>query len=88
MIPDAQKIIALPFKKSFLIFISILKPHDGHTGGWTQFSETTCENDFINGVAIEIYPNEGTFTDARGATNLKMVCGNGKVMEVSNNDKK
>ena len=69
-------------------FFSILKPHDGHAGGWTQFSETTCKNNFIYGVAIEIYPKDGTFTDSRGATNLRMVCADEKVMEVSNNDKK
>ena len=74
--------------KLSLIFFSILKPHDGHAGGWTQFSETTCKNNFIDGVAIEIYPNDGTFTDSRGATNLRMVCADEKVMEVSNNDKK
>ena len=42
----------------------------------------------MEGVAIEIYPNDGTFTDSRGATNLRMVCADEKVMEVSNNDKK
>ena len=48
---------------------------------------TSCKNDFINGAAIEIYPKGGTFSDARGATNLKMTCTNGKLMEIYNNDK-
>ena len=75
-------------QRNYLWFFSILKPHDGHAGGWTQFSETTCKNNFIYGVAIEIYPKDGTFTDSRGATNLRMVCADENVMEVSNNDKK
>ena len=75
-------------KLTTFTFIRLLKPHDGHAGGWTQFSETSCKNNFINGVAIEIFPKGGTFSDARGATNLKMICTNGKTMEISNNDKK
>ena len=66
---------------------SILKPHDGHTGDWSPFSETTCKNDFINGVAIEIFSKGGTFSDARGATNLRMTCINGRTMERYNTDK-
>ena len=68
-------------------FPSTLKPHDGHTGEWSKFSETTCKNDFINGVAIEIFSKGGTFSDARGATNLRMTCIDGRTMERYNNDK-
>ena len=68
-------------------FSSILKPHDGHTGDWSKFSETTCKNDFINGVAIEIFSKGGTFSDARGATNLRMTCIDGRTMERYNTDK-
>ena len=78
----------LSFVNSIAYYISsILKPHNGHSGDWTQFSMTSCQNDFINGVAIEIYPKGGTFSDARGATNLKMTCTNGKKMEIYNDDK-
>ena len=70
-----------------ILFSSILKPHNGHSGDWSQFSMTSCNNDFINGAAIEIYPKGGTFVDERGATNLKMTCTNGKLMEIYNNDK-
>ena len=69
---------------------SILEPHDGHAGDWTSFSATRCNgnNNFINGVAIEIFKKGGMFSDARGATNLKMVCADGTILEASNNDKR
>lgn len=65
---------------------STLKPHDGFTGDWSQLSGTTCKKGFINGVAIEIYGTDGW--DARGATNLKMRCNDGSILERSNDDKK
>ena len=42
---------------------------------------------FINGVAIEIFSKGGTFSDARGATNLRMTCIDGRTMERYNTDK-
>ena len=67
---------------------SILQPHDGHSGTWSQFSDTSCTKNFLSGVAIEIYGKGGTFSDARGATNLKMVCSDGSVFERYNTDKR
>ena len=65
---------------------SVLKPHDGYVGDWSQFSNTTCK-DFIKGVSIQIF-GKGVFSDARGATNLKVVCYDGTVHEGHNDDKR
>ena len=76
-------------------FYSILKPHDGHAGVWTRFADTKCDtngslNNFIRGMAIEIYPKKSVLSmaDNRGATNLKMFCGDNTVLTASNNDKR
>ena len=65
---------------------SILSPDHGYAGEYTKFSETTCKSTFINGVAIEIYKNGGTLSDARGATNLQMYCKDGTKLKASNDD--
>ena len=66
---------------------SVLKPHDGYDGDWSQFSNTTCTS-FIKGVSIEIFEEGGLFSDARGATNLKVVCSDGTFFEGRNDDKR
>ena len=66
---------------------SVLKPHDGYDGDWSQFSNTTCKS-FIKGVSIEIFGKGGLFSDARGATNLKVVCSDGTVLRGRNDDKR
>ena len=76
-------------------FYSILNPHDGHAGVWTSFADTKCNtngflNNFIQGMAIEIYPKKSVLSmaDNRGATNLKMFCADNTVLIASNNDKR
>ncbi len=49
--------------------------------------DTKCTNDFINGVSVEIDDTPEISLGARGVTNLKVICGNGTVLEGSNNDK-
>ena len=66
---------------------SVLKPHDGYTGEWTLFANTSCKKDFIVGAAIEIFEG-GITVDDRGATNLKMFCNDTTKLEANNNDKR
>ena len=66
---------------------SILIPHLGYAGEYTEFSETTCKSSFIHGVAIEI-DNEESMFDAKGATNLRMYCKDGTKLEADHNDKR
>ena len=60
----------------------ILSPHDGHYGDWSDFAYASCKGTFFNGVEIEIYPKGAS--DERGATNLRMFCGDGLKMEGKN----
>ena len=50
-------------------------PHAGIWGEWTNFSKTSCEEGFINGVKLETDVNWQL-----GATNIKMYCTNNNVL--------
>lgn len=78
----------------FLYCYRYIRPHNGLEGDWTPFSETSCGNEnFITGVAIRTdSENKGivsqlkvVFKDDRGATDLKMMCEDGKEMTSSAN---
>ena len=70
-----------------------IRPHNGLEGDWTPFSETTCRTgQFITGVAIRSDNESGigseikvVFQDDRGATDLKMICEDGKEMKSTAN---
>lgn len=64
-----------------------IRPHTGLEGDWTSYTDTTCdtgaEKTFITGVAIKTDHKQDTkiktvFEDDRGATDLKMMCSNGR----------
>ena len=59
----------------------------GIWGSWSEFTDTSCNGNFIVGANIEFYNSGGGFDDRRGATNLRMFCSDGKVREGTNTDK-
>ena len=75
-----------------IFFTSMLRPHNGHWGEWSNYVPTSCHDSFFIGVDVEILGDLGgngkAHGDDRGATNLKMKCGDGKWVEGTNNEKK
>ena len=61
-------------------------PNDGYWGDWSVWSDTNCKDTFLNGAQIEILEKQWSWDDDRGATNLKMSCGDGSHLEGTNND--
>ena len=67
------------------MYIRTLMPHEGHYGVWTTLGG--CNSSFINGAELQIYPsgNGAWGHDDRGATNLRMFCLDGGVIEGKGN---
>ena len=40
-----------------------------------------CEESFVTGVELELYPETGSTYDNLAATNIRMTCSNGKQLE-------
>ena len=79
---DLKSTQKYPF--TFFLICSTLNPHKGWWGEWSDYKHTSCNGDFMNGVAFRA---EGSRTDDRAATNLRMHCAGGKWVAGANTDK-
>ena len=63
----------------------LLRPHNGFGGTWSDYFNSTCNGNFLNGVAIQILDKYKVScplcSDSRGATNLRMMCSDGNQFE-------